>query len=93
VGVSSPLSAMREVSDVVARFHGGHLDGQLIAEWPDPPGRSVWAERVTEGVIVTEAPDSEHQDPSDPESRGFDHYALAEVIADLAVYHFTEKPS
>ena len=41
---------------MVARFHGGHLDGQLIADWPDPPGRAVWVERVDGGVVVTDDP-------------------------------------
>ena len=76
-----------EASDVVARFHGGHLDGQLISPWPEPPGRSVWAQPGGDGAIVT---DSEPQDPGDGESAGFDHYVLMEVVADLAVYHFAE---
>jgi hypothetical protein len=78
---------------VVARFHGGHLDGQLFSEWPDPPASSVWAERTDEGVIVTEEPDSDDPAAADPESPGFDRYVLAEVVADLAVYHFAEEPS
>ena len=72
---------------MVARFHGGHLDGEVISPWPAPPGRSVWVERGGEGAIVT---DSEPQEPADPSSPGFDHYVLVEVVADLAVYHFAE---
>jgi hypothetical protein len=69
---------------MVARFHGGHLDGQVITEWPDPPGSSVWAERLPDGLILTESPESE------PE-RVFDRYVRFEVIADLAVYHLAES--
>ena len=72
---------------VVARFHGGHLDGQVITAWPDPPVSSVWAERVRGGQILTEPPESE---PDQPPS-GFDRYARFETIADLAVYHLAES--
>lgn len=75
---------------MVARFHGGHLDGQLIADWPDPPGRSVWVERVDGGVVVTDQPGAAPGEGSDQEAAGFDRYTLAEVVADLAVYHFTD---
>jgi hypothetical protein len=79
-----------EANDMVARFHGGHLDGQLIADWPDPPGRSVWVERVDGGVVVTDQPGAADHEESDQEAAGFDRYALAEVVADLAVYHFAD---
>jgi hypothetical protein len=79
-----------EGRDVVARFHGGRLDGQLITDWPDPPGRSVWVERVEGGVVVTDDPAAAQAGEPDPDAAGYDHYALAEVVADLAVYHFAE---
>jgi len=69
---------------VVARFHGGPLDGQVVTDWPDPPASSVWAERVRDGVILTAAPESEP-------GRAFDRYARFEIIADLAVYHLAES--
>jgi hypothetical protein len=69
---------------VVARFHGGHLDGQVITDWLDPPAASVWAERVRDGLILIEPPESEP-------ARVFDRYARFEVIADLAVYHLAES--
>ena len=75
---------------MVARFHGGHLDGQLIADWPDPPGRAVWVERVDGGVVVTDDPAAAQAAGSDHDPEGYDRYALAEVVADLAVYHFAE---
>ena len=68
-----PFRRRGEASDVVARFHGGHLDGQLISPWPEPPGRSVWAQPGVDGAIVT---DSEPQDQGDGESPGFDHDEL-----------------
>ena len=74
----------------MARFHGGHLDGQLFSEWPDPPASSVWAERTDEGAFLTEPPESGHPEAAHPGSPGFDRYVLAEVVADLAVYHFVE---
>ena len=77
---------------MVARFHGGHLDGQLIADWPDPPGRSVWVERVDGGVVVTDDPAAAEGGGSEPDAAAYDRYALAEVVADLAVYHFSEPP-
>jgi hypothetical protein len=76
---------------VVARFHGGHLDGQVITEWPDPPVSSVWAERGRGGLILTEAPKSEPEHPADEPPPGFDRYARFEIIADLAVYHLAES--
>jgi hypothetical protein len=81
-------SSSRE-NRVVARFHGGFLDGQLVADWAAPPGTSVWIERVEGGVIATERPP---QAPSEPgeERPGYDHYVLSEVVADLAVYHALE---
>jgi hypothetical protein len=69
---------------VVARFHGGQLDGQLITGWPEPPAPAVWAEQAEDGVIATEEPQAGEG------VTGFDRYALAEVVADLAVYHFAE---
>lgn len=75
---------------MVARFHGGRLDGQLITDWPDPPGRSVWVERVEGGVVVTDDPGAAQAGEPDPAAAGYDRYALAEVVADLAVYHFAE---
>jgi hypothetical protein len=73
--------------DVVARFHGGHLGGQVISHWPQPPAPSVWAERADDGVIATEQPAA---DEADPEAAGFDRYTLFEVVSDLAVYHLAE---
>jgi hypothetical protein len=73
---------------VVARFHGGFLDGQLVADWATPPATSIWIERVEAGVIATEQPPEE---PDHGEERpGYDHYVLSEVVADLAVYHATD---
>jgi hypothetical protein len=73
---------------VVARFHGGFLDGKLIADWATPPGSSVWIERVEDGVIALERPPD---DPAaDEAGPGYDHYVLAEVVADLAVYHASD---
>ncbi len=68
---------------MVARFHGGFLDGQLVSDWAAPAATSVWIERVEGGVIAAEQP------PSGPgeEEPGYDHYVLSEVVADLAVYH------
>jgi hypothetical protein len=71
---------------VVARFHGGFLDGQLVAEWATPPVTSIWIERVEGGVIATEQPPARPPDAGEPEP-GYDHYVLSEVVADLAVYH------
>lgn len=76
---------------VVARFHGGHLDGQVITEWPDPPASSVWAERGGGGVILTEPPLIEPEQAAVEPSSGFERYARFEVIADLAVYHLAES--
>ena len=76
---------------VVARFHGGHLDGQVITEWPDPPVSSVWAERVRGGVILTQPPEVESEQPAEQPPARFDRYARFEVIADLAVYHLAES--
>ena len=76
---------------MVARFHGGHLDGQVITEWPDPPVSSVWAERVRGGLILTEPPEVESEEPADQPPSRFDRYARFEVIADLAVYHLAES--
>jgi hypothetical protein len=74
---------------VVARFHGGYLDGKLVADWAAPPDTSVWIERAEGGVIATEPPANDS--PESGEARpGYDHYVLAEVVADLAVYHATE---
>jgi hypothetical protein len=69
---------------VVARFHGGFLDGKLVADWAAPPGSSVWIERVDDGVIATERPPDAETGEVAP---GYDHYVLSEVVADLAVYH------
>ena len=76
---------------VVARFHGGHLDGQVITGWPDPPASSVWAERVRGGLVLTEPPQIEPEQPADEPPSGFDRYARFEIIADLAVYHLAES--
>jgi hypothetical protein len=73
-------------NQVVARFHGGFLDGQLVADWATPPGTSVWIERVEGGVIATERPPDDLPEPGE-ERPGYDHYVLSEVVADLAVYH------
>jgi hypothetical protein len=51
---------------------------------------SVWAERTDEGAFLTEEPESGHPEAAHPGSPGFDRYVLAEVVADLAVYHFVE---
>jgi hypothetical protein len=74
---------------VVARFHGGFLDGKLVADWAAPPGSSVWIERVDGGVIATEQPPVDAADGDDA-APGYDHYVLSEVVADLAVYHAAE---
>jgi hypothetical protein len=71
---------------VVARFHGGFLDGQLVADWATPPATSIWIERVEGGVIATEQPPAGPPESDEPEP-GYDHYVLSEVVADLAVYH------
>jgi hypothetical protein len=71
---------------VVARFHGGFLDGKLVADWAAPPGSSVWIERVDGGVIATEQPPDDGSEEGDA-APGYDHYVLSEVVADLAVYH------
>jgi hypothetical protein len=71
---------------VVARFHGGFLDGQLVADWATPPCTSVWIERVEGGVIATERPPDDLPELGE-ERPGYDHYVLSEVVADLAVYH------
>jgi hypothetical protein len=76
---------------VVARFHGGHLDGQVITEWLDPPASSVWAERVRGGQILTDPPESEPDQPADQPPSRFDRYTRFETIADLAVYHLAES--
>ena len=76
---------------MVARFHGGHLDGQVITEWPDPAAASVWAERFGDGLILTEPPESDPAGPADQPPPGFDRYSRFEVIADLAVYHLAES--
>jgi hypothetical protein len=76
---------------MVARFHGGHLDGQVITEWLDPPASSVWAERARGGVILIEPPESDPEAPADTPPAGYDRYAFFEVIADLAVYHLAES--
>jgi hypothetical protein len=70
---------------MVARFHSGCLDGMVIPDWPSPPAASAWAEHVPGGGVVT-------TDPGEGEdgSPGHDRYSLAEVVADLAVYHFVE---
>jgi hypothetical protein len=71
---------------VVARFHGGFLDGQLVADWATPPATSVWIERVAAGVVAIEQPPAAPPE-SGEEGPGYDHYVLSEVVADLAVYH------
>ncbi len=68
----------------MARFHGGFLDGQLVADWATPPATSIWIERVEGGVIATEQPPA---GPPESDEPGYDHYVLSEVVADLAVYH------
>jgi hypothetical protein len=70
---------------MVARFHSGCLDGMVIPDWPDPPAPSAWAERIPGGEVMTADP-GEAQDGSP----GYDRYSLAEIVADLAVYHFVE---
>jgi hypothetical protein len=75
---------------VVARFHGGFLDGQLVAEWATPPATSIWIERVEGGAIAVEQPPAGPPEPAEPEP-GYDHYVLSEVVADLAVYHAMES--
>jgi hypothetical protein len=74
---------------VVARFHGGFLDGQLVAEWVTPPATSIWIERVEAGVIAAEQPPATPPESGEP-APGYDHYVLSEVVADLAVYHAME---
>ena len=74
---------------MVARFHGGFLDGQLVAEWATPPATSIWIERIEGGVVATEEPPAGPPDPDEP-GPGYDHYVLSEVVADLAVYHALE---
>jgi hypothetical protein len=76
----------RGESQVVARFHGGFLDGQLVADWATPPATSVWIERVAAGVVAIEPPPAAPPE-SGEEGPGYDHYVLSEVVADLAVYH------
>ena len=71
---------------MVARFHGGFLDGQVVSDWAAPPAASVWIERVDGGVIATEQPPDDGPQTGDP-APGYDHYVLSEVVADLAVYH------
>ena len=74
---------------MVARFHGGFLDGQLVAEGATPPATSIWIERVEGGVVAIEQPPAGSPGPGDVEP-GYDHYVLSEVVADLAVYHAME---
>jgi hypothetical protein len=74
---------------VVARFHGGFLDGKLVPDWAAPPSSSVWIERVDDGVIAIEQPRPESPEPGVVQP-GYDHYVLSEVVADLAVYHVTD---
>jgi hypothetical protein len=71
---------------VVARFHGGFLDGQLVSDWAAPAATSVWIERVEGGLIAAEEPPAAPSGPGEGEP-GYDHYVLSEVVADLAVYH------
>jgi hypothetical protein len=71
---------------VVARFHGGFLDGQLVADWATPPAKSIWIERVAGGVVAVEKPPAKPPESGEAEP-GYDHYLLSEVVADLAVYH------
>jgi hypothetical protein len=74
---------------VVARFHGGFLDGKLVADWAAPPRSSVWIERVDGGVIASERPPDDPPDSGEA-GPGYEHYVLSEVVADLAVYHATD---
>lgn len=71
---------------MVARFHGGFLDGQLVPDWAAPAATSVWIERVEGGLIAAEEPPAAPAEPGEA-GPGYDHYVLAEVVADLAVYH------
>ena len=73
-----------------ARFAGGYIDRRVIADWPEPPGENVWAERAPGGKIVTYRPDAEDQPPGKQDSRGFDRYRLVAETPYDALYQFVD---